>query len=164
MIVKDIIFLKNNNGDWKLDGTRTDWKTLALKAHDEFVKNQDCDEVELEVRITSIFQYKTSSQLGYLHAAVFPAFYQFMIDNGIEQTWEDTRTSIKLHPEIDFTIEKFNALTNKHYPEVKSLAKASKEETSQFIDKVIRLADRWNLKVEDPEVYKQRMQIKNFTK
>ena len=145
----------------KLVKTDQGWSMVILEPErvkeqcvDKFIKHENTVSVILSCEIKRPFTDKSLSQLGYLHAAVFPVFYQQYIDQGIQiitkEQEENVRDAIKYA--ISFIVEVPDIKGGVHY-KPKSLAGASKEEVSEFIEAVIRLAAEFSLIVPSPDEY-----------
>ena len=152
IIAKDWKMIINNEGK-VIEDCILQWK-----------KDDNCIEIELEIEIKSVFQFKTTSQLGYLFAEVLKKYYQYMYEQGDDRSDDIKRRDIFIHPAINFCDYDINTLTGELQQNVKSLKGASKEEVSDLIDRLIRLAADYGLEIETPEDYKKRKGIKEFTK
>lgn len=130
------------------------------KCLQQWRRSEDAIEILLEAEIKSPFQFKTSSQLGYLYAEVLPKFYDFARESGNE--WTDERCKTEAKVLMDFVETKTSPVDGSEYLDVKSFAVASKEEVSEFIDKLIRFLADYGVSVESPYDYKLRKGIKDF--
>ena len=166
--VKEKILLK------KIGNTGTyadDWiiiiqneKQVIEKCIDQWLKDDMAIEIELDFEIKSIFQFKTTSQLGYLFAEVLKKFFDYMTAEGDDRSAEIKRRDLFMHPAINFCDYDINSLTGELQQTIKSLATSSKEEVKDLIDRLIRLGADFGIEIETPEDYKKRKGIKEFTK
>jgi len=113
-------------------------------------------EIFLDIEVKNPYIPKTNKQLGYLHAAIFKAFYSVYREAGLEHSEEQIRNQLKTHHEINFIEEIYNPITGDTETVPKSMADASKEEAMQFIDRLIRLAASIDLQIEEPNAYRIR--------
>lgn len=166
--VKDKILLKKigNTGtyanDWKIYIEKE--KQIIEKCIQQWLKDERAIEIELELEIKSIFQFKTTSQLGYLFAEVLKKFFDYMTAEGDDRSDEIKRRDIFMHPAINFCDYDLNGLTGELQQTIKSLKTASKEDVKDLIDRLIRLGADFGINIETPEDYKKRKGIKEFTK
>lgn len=130
----------------------------------QWKKSDDTVRIHLEYEVKSVFQFKSKSQLGYLYAEVLPKIYKYMTEMGDDRHDEVKKTDLKMHSDICFFDVEVNHFTDDIYHKPKSLAKSSKEEVIEFIDKLIRLAGDMGIEIETPEDYKKRKGIKEFTR
>jgi len=130
----------------------------------QWIHDENVDFLELDMEIKSTFQFKTTSQLGYLYAEVLIKFYAYMNEMGDDRIDEAKKRDLKMHPAVGFFEVDKNMFTGELSQFPKSFATASKEEVSECIDKLIRLAGDFGIVIETPEYYKQRKGIKEFTK
>jgi len=154
--------IKTNAGYWDL--TIHNRRIVVEECVEQWVISDNVISVDLEATITSPFQLKTSSQLGYFYAAVLPVFFKYMNNAGDDSSDDNKKNMLKLHPAINFCEIKENPLTGELIEMPRSYSKASKEEMSDIIDRHIRLAADFGLDVETSENYKKRKGIKEFIK
>ena len=140
-------------------------ESLKQQCVDKFIRSDEVQSIILEVEVRAPYVEKTLSQLGYLHAAVWPVFYQYYRDQGIQvetkEQMEKVRDEVK--DVIGFTDYINSGLFHKgvtHRP--KSFASTSKEETSEAIDQIIRLAADFGMIVPGPEEYLEKHNAKEF--
>lgn len=131
---------------------------------EKFIRGSEAiQSVVLDAEIKAPHVHKTASQLGYLHAAVWPVFYQYYRDQGepvetreqMEHVRDDVKWAIGF---IEVQHNKFSIDTRK----VRSFADASKEETSEAIDQLIRLAADFGMIVPSPREYLMKHQLNEF--
>lgn len=156
--VKGIIFLNKSHGEWELK--LFDQKRILSECLEQWHKSDDAINIELDFEIKSKFQFKTKSQLGYIHASIKPTIISWAISHGDERKQEEIWDSINVA--VDFIEERRSLVDEKPYMAIKSLAEASKEEVMEFIDKVLRWAGEWGIVIESPEEYKKRRGIKDW--
>ena len=145
--LRSLLTLKKVSGEWKLTG---DLKKLTLEAVEIFIR-PDVVAVDLEIEIKNPFKYKTTSQLGYLHAEVWKKVYQWAKSVGNEWTDEECRDQLKAH--LNFVEQRESKVNGELYWDVKSCANASKEEVSELIDLLIRFLGEEGIPVQTPEEY-----------
>jgi len=145
--LRTILTLKKVSGIWKLTGDMT---RLTQEAVELFIR-PEVIAVDLEVEIKNPFRYKTTSQLGYLHAEVWKKVYEWAKSVGNEWTDEECRDQLKMH--LNFVEQKFSKVDGQPYWDVKSCANASKEEVSELIDSLIRFLGEEGIPVQTPEEY-----------
>jgi len=143
----------------------TDLNNLKAQAVEKFIKHDTTTSVILDMELKRPYVAKTLSQLGYLHAAVYPQFYNYYTEQGIpgmdsQEQREKCRNDIK--DAVNFTHQVESSLGMGPRLEVKSLADASREEVSEFIDSVIRLAAGYGIIVPTPEEYLEQHGAKEF--
>lgn len=131
----------------------------------KFLKNRPAvKQVILTMEIGWPHVEKTVSQLGYLHAAVWPVFYQYYRDQGLpvetEEHKEKVRDDVKWA--IGFAETTMNVFYGPNTSRVRSFASASKEETSEAIDAIIRLAADYGMIVPEPGEYLQKIGREKF--
>jgi len=146
--LRSILTLKKVAGTWKL--IPQDWTKLTAEAVEVFTRPEVLA-VELEIEIKNPFRYKTTSQLGYLHAEVWKKVYEWARSVGNEWTDEECRDQLKMH--LNFVEQKFSKVDGQPYWDVKSCANASKEEVSELIDLLIRFLGEEGIPVQTPEEY-----------
>jgi hypothetical protein len=127
---------------------------LKQQLVDKFIRSDEVQSIILEMEIRAPFKEKTLSQLGYLHAAVWPVFYQYYRDQGIQveskEQMEDVRDSVKMA--LGF-VKSITDIHGELHTKPKSLADASKDEVRDLIDWIIRLAADFGMIVPGPEEY-----------
>jgi hypothetical protein len=120
------------------------------------------DEIEKYINITfSEIGFKTTSQLGYFHAEVLPKLEIALKGAGWEIFNENQAKDwlkLKCHYFDEFSKGKHK------YQSVKSFSKAKIKEMAGFIDQAIRTCNFLGVQVEDPDEYKKRKGIKQWTK
>lgn len=130
---------------------------------DKFIRSDEVQSIILELEVRAPFKEKTLSQLGYLHAAVWPVFYQYYRDQGIQvessEQMEDVRDSVKMA--LGF-VRSITDIHGEVHTKPKSLADASKDETRELIDWIIQLAADFGMIVPGPEEYLERHGVKAF--
>jgi hypothetical protein len=146
--LRSILTLKKVNGIWDL--VRNDWPKLTAEAVEVFIR-PEVIAVDLEIEIKNPFKYKTTSQLGYLHAEVWKKVYEWAKSVGNEWTDEECRDQLKAH--LNFVEQKESKVNGAMYWDVKSCANASKEEVSDLIDSLIRFLGEEGIPVQTPEEY-----------
>jgi len=156
--VKGICLLKKLPTNWELRIFNEPY--IIQQCLEQWHKTEDAVSIELEFEIKSKFQFKTQSQLGYIHASLKPVIIGFVQSHGDERKVDEIWNDIKVA--VDFTEEKKSCVDGKPYMDVKSLATSSKEEVSGFIDRLIRWAGEWGVRIETPEDYKRRLGIKEL--
>jgi len=160
--VKGIIkLIKDPQRGWVL--VPVDLNNIKQQAIEKWVKSDAVQSIALEMEIKFPYIEKTLSQLGYLHAAVFPVFYAYYTTQGIpvetDQDKEKVRDDVKAvigfieHRDNQVLLKEGDGLSIYSYPKVKSFASASKEETGEAIDAIIRLAAEFGMVVPSPEEY-----------
>ena len=166
--VKSIILLTKKNTEWSLTLQKNDRLRVIEELVQQFVKSDEAIEVELEMIIKSVFQFKTSSQLGYLHAEIWEQFYKYYgemgyaVENKVIQ--EQIRNDVKMSDDVAFYDSRLNEITQQIYKVPRSFSKASKEETSIIIERIIRLGNGLGIPFTTPEDWKKSRNIKFFTK
>lgn len=155
-------FPSKNIEDWGLHLVETG--RVKEEILQQWLRNEDAEEIELEITIKSIFQFKSNEQLGYLHAEIWRKWYNFYKDQGYatenKDIQEKIRNDIKLHEDVAFYSNEINDLTNNEYKKVKSFSKSSKEETSVIIERIIRLGNEFGITFIDSEEYKKQKRLK----
>lgn len=130
---------------------------------DKFIRSDEVQSIILEVEVRAPFKEKTLSQLGYLHAAVWPVFYQYYRDQGIQveskEQMLEVRDSVKLA--LGF-VKPVADIHGEIHQVIKSLADASKEDVMDLIDWIIRLAADFGMIVPGPEEYLESHGVKAF--
>jgi ABC-type transport system involved in Fe-S cluster assembly fused permease/ATPase subunit len=148
-----IKLIKDPRKGWVL--VPIDLNNLRQQAVDKWVKGDASQSILLDIELKQPYEEKTLSQLGYLHAAVWPVFYAYYQTQGIpvenEQVREYVRDDVKWA--IGFTEQIDSLWSDGFIVKVKSFANASKEETSEAIDAIIRLAAEFGMVVQSPEEY-----------
>lgn len=140
-----------------------DPNNLKAQCVDKFIRSDEVQSIILELEVRAPFKEKTLSQLGYLHSAVWPQFYQLYRYQGMQvetrEQMEKVRNDVKAA--IGFTKSEVVRLKHafdeapryKDYTVPKSFADASKAETSEAIDAIVRLAAEYGILVPGPEEY-----------
>ena len=146
--IRSLLTLKKVSGTWKL--IPQDWPKLTAEAVEVFTRPEVLA-VELEIEIKNPFKYKTTSQLGYLHAEVWKKVYEWAKSVGNEWTDEECRDQLKAH--LNFVEQKVSKVDGQIYWDIKSCADASKEEVSDLIDSLIRFLGEEGIPVQTPEEY-----------
>jgi len=148
--------LKDPNRGWVL--IPTDLDNLKKQAVENFIKHDTTVSVILDLELRRPFVEKTLSQLGYLHAAVWPVFYAYYSTQGIPVETKEQKE--KVRDDVKWAIGFIERSITKFYgpniEKVKSFAGASKEETSEAIDAIIRLAAEFGMVIQTPEEYLQK--------
>jgi hypothetical protein len=154
--IKDIIILKKEDTRHVLIIPAE--RKIISQALEFFCKidGKYIDEITLEINIKKIQKKKTREQLGYLYASVLPAIYDFLRESGYTCSEDAMKDMLKLHSEINWCSEVANYFTGEIFKRPKSFALATREEMSEIIDKLIRLAADFGIEVETPEDYKKR--------
>jgi hypothetical protein len=155
--IRSILTLKKVSGTWRL--IPQDWPKLTAEVVEVFTRPEVLA-VELEIEIKNPFKYKTTSQLGYLHAEVWKKVYEWAKSVGNEWTDEECRDQLKAH--LNFVEQKESKVNGELYWDIKSCADASKEEVSDLIDSLIRFLGEEGIKVQTPEEYLKAKGIDNF--
>lgn len=157
--------IKDPNRGWVL--ILIDPNGVKAQALDKFIKNDTIVSMVLDCDIFRPKQEKTLSQLGYLHAAVWPVFYQYYRDQG--EIIETDQQMEKVRDEVKAAIGFIDKLTTEHigvkgavYNKIKSFASASKAETTEAIDKIIRLGSEYGMTVPGPDEYLKQHNAKQF--
>lgn len=156
--VRAKVRITRSEGGWNI--YFEDPKMVVYKCLAQWKKDDNAYEILLEAEIKSPFQFKTNSQLGYLHACLLPAFHDFALEAGNEWSQEQSKTQAKIL--MDFVEERRSVVNGDVYYDVKSFANASKEEVSEFIDKLIRFLAEYGVAVESPYDYRKRLGITQF--
>ena len=155
--VKAILLLKKSD-TWTLE--IFDKKRVISECVEQWHKTPEATSIELSMEIKSKFQFKTQSQLGYIHASVKPTLLSAIKERGDERHPDTVWANLKA--EVGFIEEKTSVVTGTKYWDVRSLATASKEDVKEFIDKLVRWAGEWAIEIETPEDYKKRLGIKEL--
>jgi len=157
--VTGIAILKRikNSESWELK--LPDEKRIISECLEQWHKTENAQAIELSFEIKSKFQFKSGSQLGYIHAAIYPTIIRSFRDWGNESP--ESKLIELLKDQNDFT-EVVPDLDGCPRRIVKSLSTASKEEVSDFIDRLIRWAGEWAIKIETPEEYMKRLGIRKL--
>lgn len=158
-IIGQAKLLKDPRRGWVL--VPLDLDTLKAQAVEQFIKHETTMSVILDMELRRPFIEKTLSQLGYLHAAVWPVFYAFYMTQGIQVETEEQKERVRndVKRAIDFVEVgppsplREGPITGYNMTDLKSFANASKEETSEAIDAIIRLAAEFGMVVPSPEEY-----------
>jgi hypothetical protein len=156
--IRSILTLKKVSGTWKL--IPQDWPKLVAEAVEVFIR-PEVIAVELEIEIKNPFKYKTTSQLGYLHAEVWKKVYEWAKSVGNEWTDEECRDQLKAH--LNFVEQRESKVNGELYWDVKSCADASKEEVSELIDKLILFLSEEGIYVQTPEDFLKEKGIESFS-
>jgi len=147
-----IKLFKDPNRGWVM--VPVDFENIKSQAINLWV-HQNTVSMVLDMTIERSREEKSLSQLGYLHAAVWPVFYAYYATQGIpvedDQAKERVRDDVKWA--IGFVENQVNVFHGPNTTKVKSFAGASKEETSEAIDAIIRLAAEYGMIVQGPEEY-----------
>ena len=142
-----------------------DLNNLRQQAIDKWVKGDASQSILLDMTIAWPYESKTGSQLAYIYGVCYPVFYSFYITQGYivetEEQKEQIRNEVKYAVGFIEQKEPGKFYDKKSY-QVKSLAKATKEEVSDFIDKVIRLAAEYSMIIPDPSEYLHKMGLDKF--
>jgi len=157
-----IKLFKDPNRGWVLVPVNLDViKEAAIK---KFIKHDNTVSVVLDMVLKRPYVEKTLSQLGYLHAAVWPVFYQYYKDQGepVETQGQKEKVRDDVKDAIGFTTTETSQLTSRNYSKVRSFADASKEEATEAIDQIIRLAADFGMIVPGPEEYLEQHGAKDF--
>jgi hypothetical protein len=159
--VKSTMTLSRVQGGWAL--RVPDPHNLKKECVDKFIRSDEVQSIILEMEIRAPFKEKTLSQLGYLHAAVWPVFYQYYRDQGIQvdskEQMEDVRDSVKMA--LGF-VKSITDIHGELHTKPKSLADASKDEVRDLIDWIIRLAADFGMIVPGPEEYLEKHGVTKF--
>jgi hypothetical protein len=159
--VEIALFLNRENGQWYFELDPLAEEYAKNKCLEYWLKDPQANGLELHAKIGNKFVDRTPNQIGYLYAEIYPKFYAYMRENGMEGPDELLKTSLKLHPDITFCETHENVFTGEITYQAKSCAggKSSKEELSEYIDRLVRLAAIFEIDIEDPETYKNRKGI-----
>ena len=168
--VKGKIKLIKHNIGWSF--ILIDPENLKQQAVEKFVRGSEAiRSIVLDMVIKAPHVEKTLSQLGYLHAAVWPVFYQYYEDQGqpAETEWQKETVRDEVKWAIGFVdvhkrqlIQPGHVEPNEYLHKPKSFADASKEETSEAIDSIIRLGAEFGMIVPSPEEYLEQHGVKDF--
>ena len=138
---------------------------VGLKAQcvDKFIRSEHVQSIILEVEVRAPYVEKTLSQLGYLHAAVYNEFYNFYRDQGIQVDTKEDREMVQdaIKYAVSFIVQVNDISGGVHY-KPKSMATASKDEGSEYIDAVIRLGAEYGIIILGPEEYLEKHNAKEF--
>jgi len=101
---------------------------------------------------------KSRSQLAYMHVAIWPAFYKYWEEQGDPVEDEETKQRIRdiVKHAVGFVEVADNILTptgRDPIQRIRSFASATMEETSQIIDRILRLATEYGIYIQSPEDY-----------
>jgi hypothetical protein len=157
--------LKDPQRGWVL--VPIDLDNMKAQAVEKFIKHDTTVSVILDMEFKRPHVEKTLSQLGYLHAAVWPVFYQYYINQGQPAESKEQKEGIRndVKHAIGFVYLRQD-LINRDGPQgeqvVRSFADASKDETSEQIEKIIRLAADFGMIVPGPEEYLEKHGAKDF--
>ena len=158
--VKGLIQLKKqSNGTWKLQ--IFDTIRIISQCLEQWHKSENAISIDLEMEVKSVFQFKTNSQLGYLHAAIKPVLIKAYQDFG-DKTSSQKEIWDKIKAHVGFIEEKFSPVDGASYWDVISCRDASKEQVTEFIDNLIQFAGEFEIRIETPEEYKSKMGIKEL--
>lgn len=160
--VKGKIKLIKHNTGWSF--ILIDPENLKQQAVEKFVRGSEAiQSIVLDMTIKAGHVEKSLSQLGYLHAACFPVYYQHYIDQGIQVVTQEQKEAVRdaIKYAISFVVEVPDFKGGVHY-KPKSLAGASKEEVSEFIEALIRLAAEYSMIVPEPAEYLEQHGAKDF--
>lgn len=134
-----------------------DLENVKKQCIDKWIKRNTVS-IVLDMIFQRPKEEKTLSQLGYLHAAVWPVFYAYYQTQGEiiedEPARERVRDDVKWA--IGFTQTQLNKFHGPNTTKVKSFATATKDETTEAIDAIIRLAADYGMVVPSPEEYLQK--------
>jgi len=158
--ISSVLTIKRQSGKW--DMFIHDRPRLVAEIVEKFVRNDPAIvEVELEIEIKNKFQFKTTSQLGYLHAEVWKRCYDWSKSVGNDWTDLQVRNELKMH--LNFVVQKESLVDGVKYWDVKSCTDASKEEVAELIDKLILFLGEEVIPVQTPEEWKKSKGIEEFT-
>lgn len=171
MLIKDPDGWFNSVTPWRLSMINSEQVLSDLV--ERMVKSDTVVEVHLDIEFKSEYQEKTHSQLGYMHAAIWPQFYRFYEDQGIPAETKEQKERIR--NDVKFAIG-FTELVPRilsrapvedidqdNRQEPRSFAGASKEECSEMIERLLVLAADFGIQIEGPEEYKERLDISELT-
>jgi hypothetical protein len=145
-----------------------DQNNIKAQAVDKFIKHDTTVSVILNMELKRPHVEKTLSQLGYLHAAVWPCFYRYYEDQGIPVVTPEQKRKVRddVKKVIGFVSVDRAPLNPDHASDfndhVKSFADASKEEASEAIDAIIRLGADFGIIIEEPGAYLEQHGVKDF--
>ena len=165
--IKGKIKLIKHNTGWSF--ILIDPENLKAQAVEKFVRGSEAiQSIVLDMTIKAGHVEKTLSQLGYMHAAVWPCFYAFAVNQGIKAETEDDKVMIRndVKYAIGF-VKDMDLLYSQGGKKIKasiprSFADASKEETSEAIEAIIRLGAEFGMIIEDAATYLERHNKSEF--
>ena len=161
-----IKLLKDPVRGWVL--VPVDINNVKKQAIEKFVTSDAIKSIVLDMEIKAPHVEKTLSQLGFLHAAVFPVFYAYYTSQGQPAETPEQKEQIRddVKHAIGFIEHRLNCVFDAggHVRTSwgKSFADASKEETSEAIDSIIRLAADFGMVVPGPAEYLEKHGAKDF--
>lgn len=152
---------KDPNTGWRL--ALINQEQVRQECRQTFITNDTIVSMVLDMQITRPRQEKTHSQLGYMHAAMWPVFYKHQeLQGEVIETDEDrVRVRDAVKSAIGF-VEEIHDIRGDRIIRIRSFAHASIEETSQAIDRIIRLAAEMGLIIPDPEEYLEAHGLEDF--
>lgn len=161
MPVKTHIQFRKVNETWDFDFPRR--AEFIEHIVSEYV-HSDIEAFTVESTNKKLSEAKTKSQLGYLHAEVLKKALMGYYAMGWDvQHIEQIKPLIK--QQIGFYEYIHNEITSMAHKQLKSFSTATKDELRIAIDIMIRfIQEDLKQEVEDPDVYKKRMGIKEFSK
>lgn len=116
------------------------------------MRKKDESEFVCEVSIVRRGKMKTNPQMRYLWGIVYPAFYrEFERLSGRTISHEHIRRQLKLNEDVQFVEDVENPLTGEFEIHPKSCADAEIDEVTYFIDCLLGLAAKIDLKISTPE-------------
>lgn len=138
---------------------------IKADAVEKFVRGSDTiQSISLDMELKAPHVGKTLSQLGYLHAAVWPEFYKYYETQGqpaqSQEQKEAVRDDIKFA--IGFVENRINLIYGADTQNVKSFSSATKDETTQAIDDIIRLGAEFGIIIPGPQEYLERHGVEDF--
>lgn len=104
----------------------------------------------VRIKVSSTRGSKTHDQLGYYYSSIIPAVRQYFRDNGYHSS---ETTDIKIHLFLKdkfFTNEKVDIVLNREIRTIKSLADATIEEMSEYLEEVIQWAGSEGIDIPEP--------------
>jgi len=161
-----IKLLKDPVRGWVL--VPVDINNVKKQAIEKFVTSDAIKSIVLDMEIKAPHVEKTLSQLGFLHAAVFPVFYAYYTNQGQPAETPEQKEGIRddVKWAIGFTQERISCVVDagetRVVAAVRSFADASKTETSEAIDSIIRLAADFGMVVPGPAEYLEKHGAKDF--
>lgn len=161
-VLGTIKLLKDPQRGWVL--VPVDLDRMRQEAVEKFIKHDTTVSVVLNMELKRPHVSKTLSQLGYLHAAVWPVFYSYYMNQGQPAESQDQKERIRddVKWAIGFTENQVNLLYGPNTDKVRSFADASKEETSEAIEQLIILGADHGMVIPGPEEYLEKHGAKEF--
>lgn len=158
-----IKLFKDPQRSWVL--VPVDLENVKQEAIKKFIKHDTTVSVVLDMELKRPFVSKSLSQLGYLHAAVWPVFYQYYEDQGIPADSADQKERIR--NDVKWAIGwvdkgEVSPISVMPMYKVNSFADASKEEASEAIEKIIRLAAEYGMIVPTAAEYLEQHNATEF--